>query len=189
VRLDQVAEEYGNNVEIQWRSFLLRPQPQDRSMESFTKYTRSWERPASIEPGAIFTTPWNGENEPPSHSAPPAIAGKVAMGYGPQTFHRFHRLLLEAYFTHNLTITDLDVLADLAVAAGIDRTEWIEQMAPSPHPLLQAVADDHNDAINFGVTGVPAMAVADQYLIPGAVDIEQYRRVIDHALAEADKET
>ena len=184
MRLDQIANEYGDSVDIEWRSFLLRPQPEPRSMESFTRYTESWSRPASIEPATQFTTPWTGQNQPPSHSIPSAIAGKVALGFGPELFHRFHRSLLEAYFTHNLTISDPAVLADLAESSGIDRTEWDEKMNPSPHPLMEAVIDDHNDAINSGVTGVPAVVVDGKYVIPGAVDVDLYRRVIDHHLTE-----
>jgi len=184
VRLEQIAEEYGDEVEIEWRSFLLRPEPEPRDAAKFTEYTKSWQRPASMEAEAAFTTPWSSDDAPPSHSMPSAIAGKVAETFGPEIFDRFHELLLKAYFTENRTISDPEVLAQVAEAAGIDPEQWAERMAPDPHPLFNEVAQDHNQAIKSGVTGVPAVVVDDKYLIGGAVDVEHYREVIEHSKAE-----
>ena len=52
MRLRRIEEEFGERVHLEWRSFLLRPQPDpNRSMEKFRAYTRSWMRPAA-EPDA-----------------------------------------------------------------------------------------------------------------------------------------
>lgn len=157
-------------------------------MEKFTKYTTSWERPASLEEKTSFTSPWTGEHEPPSHSVPPAIAGKIAETYGPEIFHRFHQLLLEAYFTHNRTVSDVDVLADIAEQAGIDANEFRQKLEEGHESLFEAVANDHNEAMESGVSGVPAVIVDDKYLVGGAVDVDHYRRVIEHSQAEKAKE-
>src|SRR5262249_21906184 len=46
-RLHRLREEFGDQVELEWRSYLLRPHP-DRAptLEQFRTYTQSWARPA-----------------------------------------------------------------------------------------------------------------------------------------------
>ena len=46
----------GDAIDVQWKSFLLVPEPKIRSLEKFTRYTESWQRPADMEPAAKFTT-------------------------------------------------------------------------------------------------------------------------------------
>ncbi|MEE9414619.1 MAG: hypothetical protein V3V01_04985, partial [Acidimicrobiales bacterium] len=108
MRLDQVKSEFGAAVEIEWKAFLLRPTPEPRPMDKFIRYTESWARPAELEPAATFNQ-WSGEHEPPSHSLPSAIAGKVAAGFGPELFEKFHWRLLESDFTENRTVSDVAV--------------------------------------------------------------------------------
>ena len=50
---------------------------------------------------------------------------------------------------------------------------------------LEEIMDDHNEAIGFGVTGVPAARMADSDVaIVGAQPIEIYRRWIERTLAQ-----
>ena len=125
MRLDQLAAEVGDRVEIEWRSFLLRPRPEERTVEAFREYTTSWSRPAAMEPAARFRV-WEG-GEPPSHSLPSAIGGKVAESFGSEAFDRFHHRLLEAYFAENRTISDPEVLAAVAGEAGLDARAFAER--------------------------------------------------------------
>ncbi len=189
MRLEQLAGMEGDGVEIEWRSFLLRPEPEERDMEKFTKYTRSWERPAEIEPEAKFNSPWSGEHEPPSHSMPAAIAGKVAASFGPEAAKAYHQGLLDAYFVENRTVSDRDVLLDVADEVGIDREEFASRFDEGRVPIAHQVIEDHNAAINAGVTGVPAVVVDGRYLVGGAVDVDQYQRVLEHVRSERSEPT
>src|SRR5262249_3695061 len=64
VRLHRVAEEFGDRVVIEWRSYLLRPYPDaTRTLEKFRAYTRSWERPAA-EPDAPVFRVWESDAGP-----------------------------------------------------------------------------------------------------------------------------
>jgi len=184
VRLDQLLEKEGDGVSIEWRSFLLRPEPEERELEAFTKYTKSWERPASLEPAAKFTTPWTGVHAPPSHSMPAAIAGKTAATFGSVEASAYHRRLLDAYFVENRTVSERSVLIEVAVEAGIDAAEFAARFDDQRVPLGQLVIDEHNEAINSGVTGVPGVVVDGQYLVSGAVDVDHYQRVINHVRKE-----
>ncbi len=178
MRLEQVVEEYGDDVELIWRSFMLRPEPEERSAEKFAEYTRSWERPASMEPTVTFRT-WSTDNAPPSHSMPSAVAGKVAARFGPERYRAFHRRAMEAYFTENRTISDRSVLLDLAEEAGIDREAFDQRWQEEGEALLAEVVAEHNEAVGAGINAVPSLVVGEKYLVAGAVDVADYRRVID----------
>ena len=191
MRLDQVVEEYGDDVELIWRSFMLRPEPEERSTEKFVEYTRSWERPAALEPKVTFRT-WSTDNPPPSHSAPSAVAGKVAARFGPERYRAFHRRVMEAYFTENRTISDRSVLLDIAEEAGIDRQAFDQRWQEEGEALLGQVVAEHNEAVGAGINAVPSLVVGEKYLVAGAVDVADYRQVIDtyrrESIAEADPE-
>ncbi len=185
MRLDKIAEEFGDAVDISWKAFLLRPNVEERTMEKFTRYTKSWARPAEAEPGATFNE-WSGEHEPPSHSVPSAIAGKVAETFGPELFHAFHWKLLEAYFVENRTISDPGVLVDVATQVGIDGEAFRTTMGERAQEFAAVVIDDHNTAVNSGISGVPAVVVNDEYPFTGAQDIDFYRRIVANLSAKAE---
>lgn len=189
MRLEQLAELEGDGVEIEWRSFLLRPDPEERDLAKFTEYTKSWERPAGLEPDAKFNTPWSGEHAPPSYSMPAAVAGKVAATFGDEAAGAYHRGLLDAYFVENRTVSDRDVLIDIAADVGIDGDEFAGRYDDQWAPMVHRVVDDHNEAIHSGITGVPAVVVDGKYLIGGAVDVEHYQRALAHVRAERASET
>ena len=75
MRLEQLSERVGDLVAIEWRSYLLRPEPREPSMEEFRAYTQSWLRPASMAPEVSFV-PWATDDVQPSHSLPSAVAGQ-----------------------------------------------------------------------------------------------------------------
>ena len=183
MRLDELARREGDDITIEWKSFLLRPAPEERSKDQFADYTESWARPAGMEPETSFSYPWAG-GAPPESSVNSAVAGKVAAQLATDGGHEFHRRLLRAYFTDNRTISDLDTLADVAEEAGLSRDEFTSTFHDQHAPLLRQVYDEHNLAVNSGITGVPAVVVDERFLVPGAVDADQYERVLEHVRTE-----
>jgi predicted DsbA family dithiol-disulfide isomerase len=181
VRLRRVQEEFGDRVQLQWRSFLLRLQPDpNRTLEKFRAYTRSWLRPAA-EPDAPAFRVWESDAGPPSYSVPPHLVAKAAATLGDAAFERMHALLLRAYFSENRDITDPETL----------RAIWREAELPddafaraSDRGLAQIVIEQHNEAIEHGVDGVPAVRMAGREgVVIGAQPPELYRRWINRHLA------
>lgn len=185
MRLDEIETEYGDRVNVVWHSFLLRPVAEPRPVERFAEYTKSWARPASMEPKVRFN-PWPLDAEPPSHSLPSAVAGKVAAGFGPEPYKAFHHGTMKAYFTDNRTISDRQVLLDIAAESGMDRDAFDRRWQEEGDELLNVVVQEHQGAIGSGIQGVPALVVGAKYLVGGAVDVADYREVIDRFAAERD---
>lgn len=178
MRLDRLAEEEGEAIQVEWRSFLLRPFPEARTREAFVAYTESWRRPAAMEPEAQLT-PWSSGSAPPSHSVPAAVAAKVASGMGVGAWARYHRALFRAYFSENRTISEPAVLVAVAAEVGLDAERFGAELAERRPELEAQVFAEHNRAIEAGITAVPAVVVGHTYLMSGAVEVEEYRRLID----------
>jgi predicted DsbA family dithiol-disulfide isomerase len=179
-RVRRLEEEFGDALRVEWRAFLLRPTPDAmRTLERFRAYTQSWLRPAA-EPDAPEFRPWTTGEGPPSHSIPAHLVAKAAAAVGAEAFRGMHDRLLRAYFVENRDITRTEIqyllwrdlgLADAAFAvAGAAETR-------------AAVLADHQDAVERGVTGVPALMLAGNDVPTlGAMPYETYRRWIARAL-------
>ena len=86
VRLRRLESEYAGRIELDFRAFLLRPEPRPafgseehaaRALERFRRYTTSWERVAA-EPDAGEFRVWASNAGPPSHSIPAHQVAKAA---------------------------------------------------------------------------------------------------------------
>ncbi len=189
MRLEKLQEHYGDRISIEWRSFLLRPEPEHgpRPLDKFTAYTTKWETPAGLEPGCTFTFPWTGEHAPPSHSTPSAIAGKVAATFGPEAASRYRMRLFQAYFRDNLTVSRRDVLRRLAGEVDIEPEAFDAAWYANENEFVVEVLSDHGTAVRAEITGVPAVVLDRRYLLPGALDVEQYVAAIEQVLAGTDQ--
>jgi predicted DsbA family dithiol-disulfide isomerase len=192
VRLERMEEEFGDDLEIEWRSFLLRPHPgggapgfpsaddpprrvSAEALEKFRRYTESWRRPAA-EPDAGEFHVWEGETPPPSHSVPPHVAAKAAASLGPEAFRALHRRLLTAYFRDNRDVSDRSTLGAIWAEAGLDGRDF--ERCDDPR-FLAATLREHEEALDRGVTGVPAAQMeGNDAVILGANPTELYRRWI-----------
>jgi predicted DsbA family dithiol-disulfide isomerase len=181
VRLAAVQQKFANQVELEFRSFLLRPKPNpNRDLEKFRRYTQSWMRPAADQPAGRFRV-WEGDASPPSHSIPPHLIAKAAAQLGPDAFERMHERLLRAYFNESRDVTDDATLLELWQEAGLERSEFDRREDPA---LLELVLSEHNAAIEAGANGVPTVMIENQNVpITGAHPIEMYERWISRQLA------
>ncbi len=179
-RLARVAEEFGADLELRWKSFLLRPAPEPgRDLAKFRRYTELWQRAADEEPGAEFRA-WASDEGPPSHSVPPHLVAKAAATFGPAAFERMHRALLHAYFAESRDISSAGTLAALWRQVELPEPELARAMAPE---LLERVGAEHNEAVELGVGGVPAVRMlGNDVAISGAQPLEVYRRWVRRAL-------
>jgi predicted DsbA family dithiol-disulfide isomerase len=180
-RLWRIEEEFGDSVDIEWRSFLLRPSPgEKRDLEKFVRYTQSWLRPGA-EPDAPTFRVWQSSEGPPSHSVPPHLVAKTAASLGRAEFREIHGRLMRSYFEESRDITAAATLRAIWSEAGLPAAEFERSKDPA---FAQATLRQHQEAVEHGVSGVPATGVAGSDLfIVGAHPLELYRRWIRRLLS------
>lgn len=180
VRLKRVAGRYAGQVELDFRSYLLRPEPRpDRSLERFVRYTRSWQRPAA-EPDSGEFRVWDSEAGPPSHSVPPHLVAKAAARIDSGAFDRIHDALLQAYFALNRDITDDATLRDLWAQCGLAAERFDDRDDPA---LLDLVLAEHRQAIEQDISGVPTVIATHQGVpLTGAQPLVGYERWVGRML-------
>lgn len=181
MRLRKLREEYGERLTLEWKAFLLRPQPRERNLPDFVRYTGSWLRPAA-EPDAGRFRVWESGEGPPTHSVPPHVVAKAARDLGEDAFESIHRRLLEAYFWDHRDISAPTVLRELWAEVGLPE----DRFPGAAKEILSAIAAEHEEAMDLNVSGVPAVRRFDQDVaIVGAQPLDAYRRWIDKILAES----
>jgi predicted DsbA family dithiol-disulfide isomerase len=176
VRLRRIEAEFGEQVTITWRSFLLRPRPDSRrTLEQFREYTRSWLRPASEPDSGTFRV-WESAAGPPSHSVPPHLVAKAAAALGIDVFREIHERLLHAYFADNRDISDWTTLRAIWLESGLPEAAFARASDPE---LLRVVLAEHSEAIERGITGVPTVCMEGRDgFVMGAQPVELYQRWI-----------
>ncbi len=169
-----MVEEFAGAVTVEWRSFLLRPEPDPTmTLERFKAYTRSWLRPAADPDGGTFRV-WQSDAGPPRESVTPHVFAKAAARHGDEAFASVHAALLRAYFADNRDITDPHTLRAIWLEVGLPA----EALAHASDPaLVREVIAQHNEAVALGVSGVPAVrADGSEAFVVGAQPLDTYRR-------------
>lgn len=177
MRLDKLIEQMGDRVAVDWKAFLLRPEPKTGERSAFVEYTKSWLRPAELEPEAKFTV-WASDEDQPSSSVPAQVAFKAVEAIAPERAKPFHDRIMRGYFTENRNISNSEVLMELANDVGVDVTELASAGTARRDEFTQAVIDEHNDAMSNNVTGIPTVLFENQFPVPGAQTVETYVNVI-----------
>ncbi len=154
---------------------------QHAAQAKFVEYTQSWARPAALEPEAVFR-PWATKNLGPSGSLPAQVAAKVMDDFLPSSSDAFHWRLLEAYFSENRTISDREVLGDLAAEVGGDRDDFLDALSELWPVTAAQVIDEHNSAVAQGITAVPTTVIGGLLPVPGAQDVSSFINWIDRML-------
>ena len=170
----------GDELEVTWRSFLLRPAPSNpgRTLEDFKRYTRSWRNPQAEEPRAGFRE-WASDEGPPSHSVPPHRVAKAAERIDADAFEKVHDGLLDAYFRDSRDITSDPVLEDIWLRAALDPERFAERNDPT---IAEAIQTEFQEALSNGAAGAPAVRMEGAYgVLMGAQPTDVYRTWLGRA--------
>lgn len=184
VRLRRLEKEFEGRVELQWRSYLLRPEPRTDSdkaaaLEKFRAYSRSWLKVAEDPDGGTFQV-WQSDQGPPSCSIPAHGVSKAAQAVGKEAFGAMHERLLRAYFGESRDISRLDVLRELWDELNLPDAAF--DVATRTETLDRVVAE-HREALEAGATGVPAVQLeGNPAVIVGAHPEALYRRWIERSM-------
>jgi predicted DsbA family dithiol-disulfide isomerase len=177
----ELEQKWREALEFEWRAFLLRPVAKaKRDPEKFRAYTESWRRVAEDEPRAPFRV-WSGDAPPPTHSVPPHLVAKAASAVGADAGARMRERLFRAYFAENRDISSENTLRTLWGELELPPTAFELRLDPA---LERSVFEEHQEAVDCGATGVPALRLAEQeFVLMGAQPQALYTRWFERARA------
>ena len=185
-RLKRLETESAGAIELEWKSYLLRPRPEpERDLSKFVRYTQGWLRPAA-EPDAPRFQVWESGEGPPTHSIPAHLVARAARRHSAAAGSAMHERLLRAYFEESRDISRELTLRALWSEVGLPEAGFGACAAPE---LLRETIDDHNQALELGITGVPAVRVpGSEAFVMGAQPLAVYRRWAEKLRAQAAEE-
>lgn len=151
--LSRVLDEYGEQVEVDWRAYELRPDPVPTLDPDGDYLHRVWN--ASVYPmanslGMTLRLP---PVQPRSRKALEAAEFARVKGL----YDTMHTALFKAFFEDGRDIGDTEVLLEVGASAGFARQEL--RAALEEGRFTQKVLDDEALAGRLGVGSVPTMFV------------------------------
>jgi predicted DsbA family dithiol-disulfide isomerase len=178
--LHDLKKTYRDRLEIRYKTFLLAPTPEARSLSkeeilghwSMVKEHSGGER---VNPALMATRDF-----PYPHSMPGAVAIKAAAAQGPEAEARYVERIEEAHLVDCLDIADDDVLIGLARGLGLDLPRFEDLYRNTD--LEQAVRRDHQEASERGIHSTPTVVLPDGRRAVGAQPKEVYETIVQDLL-------
>jgi predicted DsbA family dithiol-disulfide isomerase len=92
--------------------------------------------------------------------------------------------LQRAHLVETRNIADPQTLSECAAELGLNLERFKADL--ESETTLQAVLQDRQEAFALGIFATPTVVLNGTWVLPGAVSVETYRRVIDDLLAGRD---
>jgi predicted DsbA family dithiol-disulfide isomerase len=168
-------------VQIDWRSFELRPEPEPTLDPDAEYLHRVWNQsvyPMAQDRGMMLKLP---RVQPRSRKAHEAAEFAREAGL----LDEMNRALFKAFFEEGRDLENIDVLLDVGRSVGLDPDNLREALASGRY--TQKVLDDQSLARQVGISGVPALIVSagrQAYLVSGAQPYDTIKDVIAYATGE-----
>ena len=89
---------------------------------------------------------------------------------------RLSERLYHAYFAEGLELADHETLVRIAVEEGMEEAEVRAFLKTDKY--ADEVRLDEREAQNYGVSGVPFFLLAGKYAVPGALPVEEMKRLL-----------
>jgi predicted DsbA family dithiol-disulfide isomerase len=177
--LERIKADLGEMVEIDWRSFELRPEPEPTLDPNAEYLHRVWSQsvyPMARERGLdMMTLP---PVQPRSRKAHQAAEFAREAGL----LDAMNHALFKAFFEDGRDLADLEVLIEIGRFVGLDEDGLRTALESGRHEAR--VLEDEKLARQIGISGVPALIVtagAQAYLVSGAQPYETVTGVIAQA--------
>lgn len=151
--LEQLRAACGEQLQVRWRAFELRPAPVPTLDPDGAYLHTTWERavyPMAAERGLTLKLP---PVQPRSRKA--MEAAEFARGAG--RFDAMHDALFRAFFQDGRDLADIEVLVATGRSVGLDSDALRVALITGKHTA--AVLDDQRQAKRLGISGVPMLVV------------------------------
>src|SRR3954463_12438236 len=160
---------------IEWLPFDLHPEypPEGIPIDDLSRRYGHDVRESQARMFAAAGLP-NAERDFVPNSHPALNVAELARERG--VHEQLHERLMTAYWGEGRDIGDVEVLVREAVAAGLEADEVRDVVATGK--FEDRIRESTQAVLEMGAGGVPAFAVDDRVLIPGAQPHELFERVM-----------
>ena len=187
--LGRIRDEFGNDVDVKWQAFELRPEPVPTLAPDGEYLHTVWKDsvyPMAAERGMNLKLP---AIQPRSRKA--FELAEFARDKG--RFDEAHRALFKAFFEEGKDINDLGVLQEIAELVGLDPEE--AKTAIELGTNRKRVIDQQRRAAALGIRAVPTilvstagMPIENTAVVSGAQPYEAVRSAVSQTIEGVRKE-
>lgn len=171
--LEALAERFGGDVEIRWRAFELRPEPEP-TLDPDGDYLHDvWERavyPMAAERGMTLRLPRLQPRSRLAHEASTWAGEQDIVGAG----EAMRTALFRGFFEESLDLADPGALAGVAEGLGLDGASLRQALARGDY--RERVLADQRLAGELGIGGVPGLRFSVDGEHAGVLEGAQPRR-------------
>ncbi|MGE8081581.1 DsbA family oxidoreductase [Peribacillus loiseleuriae] len=182
---------YKEQVEVEFKSFELDPNAPLYNGKSFyeglsSKYGMSSEKAKQFTAGigqqaANVGLTFNFDEMKPTNTFDAHRLTKLAKLYAKEA--AITEKLLYAYFTESKDVGNIETLADIAEASGLERQEALRVLNDKTL-YVNDVRSDEADAKRYGISGVPYFIINQKYTISGAQPTETFAEALQKVWEE-----
>lgn len=180
VNLKKLREEFGEQVRIVHKAFLLRPGDEKRE---FSAYHLQHRVAAEKATGLPFHVPRVGDPYPRG-STFALEAAKWVAEHHPEKSEAFDLALFRAFFQCCADVSSAPILAKLASDLGMDGAALVQAVQAKTYRA--AVQADHDEAIALGINSIPAVLIGSSS-VSGAAPYDEYAATVRDELAPRPK--
>lgn len=174
--MEKLKEKYP--VEIQWRSYELRPagtvlppEYKERILAARPRFQQMAKEQYGLE---INSGPFGID------SRPALVGAKYAEAQG--RGDAYHDAIYQAYWQEAKNIEETAVLQEVAQNAGLEVEPFMGAL--ESNEFQEQVSADISQAFQFGLSGVPALVFENKYLVSGAQPLEVLVQVVEQVMGE-----
>lgn len=102
--------------------------------------------------------------------------------YDSDTVDKLNEALFDAYFVKNLVLSDKTVLLETALSVGLKEEDIMKTL--DTDQFEKSVRDDEHGASMIGIKGVPYIVFNNKYAIPGALSIDDFKKVLEEVFED-----
>lgn len=182
--------EFGDQVEIEYKSFLLNPEAKYDANKSYLQSLADdkgmpveqaiemTQRVVDMGAAAGLEIDFEQAKYAPTQDAHRIFQYAKTLGKGNEFFEHFY----EAYFTKGQNLGEAEVIVKLAKEVGLDEEAVRTILASDDYQ--EAFYGDIQQAQMVGVQGVPFFVLADKYAVSGAQPVELFKQALTQAWQE-----
>lgn len=183
--------EHKDNVQIEWKSYLLNPNQESNTGLSLYEYlskAKGWTMDYTIQANQQVVA--MAEEVGLHYKMDDVVLANTTDAHRLIQFAKSHNkgeemeeALFKAYFMEGKNLADFNTLSEIASSIGLDANQVLEVL--NQKAFTENIQKDIYEASQIGVRGVPFFVFDNRYGISGAQPLEVFTRTLDQTYQES----